>query len=132
LTILKAGAILKFMLKYLEVDATLRALAEPTRRAIVDRLSEGPTSVSEIARPFDMSLAAVVQHLQVLEEAGIIRSEKLGRVRTCTLQPDGLRPLSRWLSDRRNLMERKFDRLGELFAAEAGKETRENANDAGT
>jgi DNA-binding transcriptional ArsR family regulator len=119
------------MLKYPEVDITLRALAEPTRRAIVDRLSEGPTSVSEIARPFDMTLAAVVQHLQVLEEAGIVRSEKLGRVRTCTLQPDGLRPLTQWLNDRRNLMEDRFDRLGELFAREAREKNERNDNDPG-
>ena len=115
-----------------KLSVTLSALADPTRRGILARLATGEATVKELAEPYDMSLAAVVQHLQVLEEAGIIRSEKLGRVRTCTLQPDGLRPLSRWLSDRRNLMERKFDRLGELFAAEAGKETRENANDAGT
>ena len=119
------------MLKYQEVDSTLRALAEPTRRAIVERLSEGPTSVTEIARPFDMSLAAVVQHLQVLEEAGIIHSQKLGRVRTCTLQPDGLRPLTQWLNERRNLMENKFDRLGELFAREVNAEKGNNDSDTG-
>lgn len=104
------------MLKYQDVDATFRALAEPTRRAIVERLGNGPASVTELARPFDMSLAAVVQHLQVLEESGIIRSEKRGRIRTCTLRPDGLQPLSDWLAARRSLMERRFDRLGELLA----------------
>jgi DNA-binding transcriptional ArsR family regulator len=110
------------MLKYPEVDSTFRALAEPTRRAIVERLSQGPGSVTELARPFDMSLAAVVQHLQVLEESGIIRSQKLGRVRTCTLQPDGLRPLTDWLTARRTEMERKFDRLGALLAEDAVEE----------
>jgi DNA-binding transcriptional ArsR family regulator len=113
------------MLKYRDVDATLRALAEPTRRALVERLSLGPTSVTELARPFDMSLAAVVQHLQVLEDSGIIRSEKLGRVRTCTLQPDGLRPLSDWLLARRTRVEQQFDRLGELLAGSLGEEDRE-------
>jgi DNA-binding transcriptional ArsR family regulator len=107
------------MLKYPGVDATLRALAEPTRRALVERLSLGPGSVTELARHFDMSLADVVQHLQVLEESGIIRSEKLGRVRTCTLQPGGLQPLTDWLAARRIEMERKFDRLGVLLAEDA-------------
>ena len=106
------------MLKHRDVDTTLRALAEPTRRAMVERLSQGPMSVTELARPFDMSLAAVVQHLQVLESTGIIHSEKLGRVRTCTLQPEALRPLSDWLAARRNFMERRFDQLGDLLGEE--------------
>lgn len=120
------------MLKYRDVDATLRALAEPTRRALVERLGEGPQSVTELARPFDMSLAAVVQHLQLLEETGIISSAKLGRVRTCTLQPDGLRPLNDWLAARRSSMERKFDRLGDLLAGSLDEEPlKENPNDSG-
>lgn len=120
------------MLKYREIDITLRALAEPTRRAMVERLGEGPQSVTELARPFDMSLAAIVQHLQLLEEAGIIRSQKMGRVRTCTLQPDGLRPLNDWLAARRTEVERKFDRLGDLLAANLEESTKENTNDTST
>jgi len=107
------------MLKHADVDDSLRALAEPTRRAIVERLSRGPATVSDLAKPFDMTLAAVVQHLQVLEESGLIRSEKVGRVRTCRIEPGGLNRLADWVTQRRTLMERRFDRLGE-FLAEKG------------
>ena len=104
------------MLKYSDVDASFRALAEPTRRAIVERLSKGPATVSDLAAPFDMSFAAVVQHLQVLESCGLIRSEKVGRVRTCRIEPQGLAPLADWVAQRRAFMERRLDRLGELLA----------------
>ncbi|MBR1222204.1 helix-turn-helix transcriptional regulator [Bradyrhizobium sp. U87765 SZCCT0131] len=103
------------MLKYQDIDVTLRALAEPTRRAIVERLSGGPATVSDLAAPFDMSFAAVVQHLQVLEGCGLIRSEKVGRVRTCRLEPAGLAPLADWVAQRRAFMEQRFDRLGALL-----------------
>jgi DNA-binding transcriptional ArsR family regulator len=103
------------MLKYSSIDTTFRALAEPTRRAIVERLSRGPATVTDLARPFDMTLAAVVQHLQVLEESGIVRSEKIGRVRTCSLEPDGLNTLASWVTERRQLTERRLDRLGEIL-----------------
>lgn len=104
------------MLKHRVIDSSFRALAEPTRRAIVERLSSGPAAVSDLARPFDMTLAAVVQHIQVLEECGLVRSEKIGRVRTCRLEPDGLKGLADWVAERRMLMERRFDRLGEILA----------------
>src|SRR5262245_26741498 len=104
------------MLKYSAVDSSFRALAEPTRRAIIERLSQGPATVSDLAKPFDMTLAAVVQHLQVLEETGLIRSEKVGRVRTCRLEPGGLNSLADWVAERRMLMERRLDRLGEFLA----------------
>jgi len=104
------------MLKHAGIDGSLRALAEPTRRAIVERLSRGPASVSDLAKPFDMTLAAVVQHLQVLEGSGLIRSEKIGRVRTCRIEPDGLSTLADWVAERRTLLERRFDRLGEILA----------------
>jgi DNA-binding transcriptional ArsR family regulator len=104
------------MLKYKDVDTSLRALADPTRRAIVERLSIGPASVTDIAGPFDLTLAAVVQHIQVLEESGIIRSEKNGRVRTCRLDADGLKPISDWVAQRRSMIERQLDRLGEILA----------------
>lgn len=106
------------MLNYSAIDTSLRALAEPTRRAIVDRLSLGPASVSDLAAPFQMTLAAVVQHLQVLEESGLIVSQKVGRVRTCRLEPKGLDLLAGWVAERRALMERRFDRLGALLAEE--------------
>jgi DNA-binding transcriptional ArsR family regulator len=104
------------MLNNTVVDRVFHALAEPVRRALVERLSAGPSSVSDLARPFDMTLAAIVQHVQVLEESGIVRSQKVGRIRTCRLDPDGLKLAERWLSERRSLWERRLDRLGELLA----------------
>lgn len=98
------------------VDLLFGALADPTRRRMIDRLSESPASVSELAKPFDMSLAAVVQHLHVLEHSGLVRSEKVGRVRTCSIQPDAMRTAERWISDRRTFWERRLDRLGEFLA----------------
>ncbi len=104
------------MLNNAAVDRVFHALAEPMRRALVERLSAGPMSVSDLAQPFDVTLAAVVQHLQLLEESGIVRSEKVGRVRTCRLDPEGLKLAERWISERRSLWERRLDRLGELLA----------------
>jgi DNA-binding transcriptional ArsR family regulator len=100
------------MLDHFNIDASFRALAEPTRRAIVERLSEGPASVSDLAGPFRITLAAVVQHVQVLQECGLVRSEKIGRVRTCRLDPAGLDRLSGWIAERRSAAERRLDRLG--------------------
>jgi DNA-binding transcriptional ArsR family regulator len=104
------------MLKYSEIDSVLRALAEPTRRAILERLGRGPATVSDLARPFDMTFAAVVQHLQALEACGLIRSEKVGRVRTCRIEPGGLAPLADWIAERRTPAERRLDRLGDFLA----------------
>jgi DNA-binding transcriptional ArsR family regulator len=103
------------MLNNAVVDRAFHALAEPMRRALVDRLSAGPMSVSDLAQPFDVTLAAIVQHIQVLEESGIIRSEKVGRIRICRLEPDGLKVAERWISERRALWERRFARLVELL-----------------
>jgi DNA-binding transcriptional ArsR family regulator len=94
-----------------------QALADPSRRAMVDRLTRGPASVSELARPLEMSLPAVVQHLHVLESSGLVRSHKLGRVRTCTIEPTSLRAAERWISARRTAWEESLDRLGEYLAA---------------
>lgn len=104
------------MLKYGSIDTSFRALAEPTRRAIVERLSQGPATVTDLAKPFDMTLAAVVQHLQVLEESGLIRTEKVGRVRTCQIDPRGLGNIADWVAAQRVLLERRLDRLGEILA----------------
>lgn len=101
------------------VDRVLHALAEPSRRLLVEHLSSGPASVSELARPLEITLAAVVQHVQVLEACGVIRSEKVGRVRTCRIDPAGLGLVERWIAERRSLWERRFDRLGEVLAAGA-------------
>jgi DNA-binding transcriptional ArsR family regulator len=89
------------MLNLSAIDASFRALAEPTRRAIVERLSRGPATVSEIARPFAMTLAAIMQHLQVLEESGLICTEKTGRVRTCRLDASAMAMLADWVAERR-------------------------------
>src|SRR5437870_2076285 len=98
------------------IDRIFHALGDPSRRAIVEKLSEGPISVSRLAEPLNITLAAVVQHLQVLEESGLVQTEKVGRVRTCRIEPAGLSAASQWLADRRSMWERRFDRLGELLA----------------
>jgi DNA-binding transcriptional ArsR family regulator len=101
-----------------DIDRVFHALGDPTRRAMVEKLSHGPISVSRLAEPLDITLAAVVQHLQVLEECGVVQTEKLGRVRTCSLAPDGLAVVERWISARRSIWERRLDRLGDLLAEE--------------
>lgn len=101
-----------------KVDRIFQALGDPTRRAILDALSRQPSSVSDLARPLDMSLAAVVQHIQALEESGLVRTEKQGRVRTCHLMPETFTIAERWLSERRTLWERRLDRLGALLDEE--------------
>jgi DNA-binding transcriptional ArsR family regulator len=111
--------ILKSMLDQPVVDAVFHALGDPTRRRLLEQLSRGPRSVSELAAPLDVTLAAVVQHVQVLERCGLARTEKIGRVRTCHLDPRGLDLLQRWIADRRGAWERRFDRLGELLAEQA-------------
>jgi DNA-binding transcriptional ArsR family regulator len=105
-----------------EIDLLFQALADPSRRAMVDRLTRGPASVSELARPLQMSLPAVVQHLHVLEDSGLVQSHKLGRVRTCSVEPAALRAAERWISDRRTTWEESLDRLGEYLAADRAKQ----------
>lgn len=106
------------MLNYQDgLTATFHALADPGRRAMVERLCRGPASVSELARPFAMSLPAVVQHLQILETSGLIRTAKVGRVRTCTIEPKALQAVEHWVNERRALWEQRFDRLGALLAS---------------
>jgi len=100
-----------------DVDLLFHALADSSRRAMVDRLTRGPASVSELARPLQMSLPAVVQHLHVLEASGLVRSQKLGRVRTCTVEPVALRVAEGWIAERRTFWEQSLDRLGEYLAA---------------
>jgi DNA-binding transcriptional ArsR family regulator len=98
------------------LDLVFQALSDPTRREMLERLTRGPASVSELARPFAMSLPAVAQHLQLLEASGLVRTEKVGRVRTCHIETDNLRTAERWIADRRTVWERRFDRLGEILA----------------
>jgi DNA-binding transcriptional ArsR family regulator len=103
------------------LDHVFQALADPTRRAMIERLSRGPASVSQLAEPLPMTLAAVVQHLQVLEQSGVVRTEKVGRVRTCRLDESGLATAERWITQRRAAWERRLDRLGELLAEDDDK-----------
>lgn len=98
------------------LDLLFRALADPSRRLMLERLTRGPATVSDLARPFAMSLPAVVQHLQVLEASGLVASEKVGRVRTCRVGPDALRTAEHWISERRVTWEQRLDRLGEILA----------------
>ena len=99
-----------------QLDRVFQALADSTRRRMVERLIAGPASVSELARPFDMSLPAVMQHLQVLEDCDLVRSEKTGRVRTCRLEPRGLRTAEGWVSGQRTAWEDRLDRLGDYLS----------------
>jgi DNA-binding transcriptional ArsR family regulator len=94
------------------------ALGDPTRRAIVERLSEGPVSVSRLAEPLGITLTAVSQHLAVLEACGLAVTEKLGRVRTCQIGQEGFAVLQQWLSDHRTQLEKQLDALGEILAEE--------------
>jgi len=98
------------------LDHLFHALADPARRGMVERLSRGPASVTELARPLAMSLPSVMQHLQVLEGSGLVRSEKMGRVRTCRIEPAALGAVEQWVAQRRTRWEQRFDRLGRLLA----------------
>lgn len=103
-------------LRRADVGRVFHALGDPTRRAILETLSKGPVSVSRLAEPLGVTLAAVIQHLDVLERCSLVKSEKLGRVRTCTLVPGGLSTAERWISERRTQWEARFDRLGEILS----------------
>ena len=101
-----------------DIDLLFQALADPSRRAMVERLTRGPASVSELARPLAMSMPAVVQHLHVLEASGLVSSHKTGRVRTCEIEPIALSTAERWISERRATWEARLDRLGAFLAKE--------------
>jgi DNA-binding transcriptional ArsR family regulator len=104
------------------LDRAFQALADPTRRGIVARLSRGPASVSELARPLSISLPAVLQHLQTLEASGLVRSEKKGRVRTCRIEPKALSQAESWIAEQRALWEGRLDRLEDYLADMKAKE----------
>ncbi len=107
---------LKYMLKYSEsLDRIFYALSDHSRRAIIEELSKKEASVSELGQPLKMSMAAVVQHIQILEESGLIRTQKTGRVRTCRIEPRSLEVIEGWLSQRRRFWEKNLDRLGEFL-----------------
>jgi DNA-binding transcriptional ArsR family regulator len=121
LTVEVDPSILKRVLNdVIDLDRVFQALADPGRRLMLERLGQGPASVSELGRPLTMSLAAVVQHVQILEASGLVRTQKLGRTRTCTLNPVVMRSAEDWIAERRTLVERRLDRLGEYLADTAG------------
>jgi DNA-binding transcriptional ArsR family regulator len=101
------------------LDRIFQALADPGRRVMVDRLVQGPASVTELARPLSISLAAVVQHVQVLEACGLVRTQKVGRTRTCRINPAALRSAESWVADRRRMADQRLDRLGQYLADHA-------------
>jgi DNA-binding transcriptional ArsR family regulator len=98
------------------LDRLFHALADPTRMRMVERLCRSPASVSELAQPLAMSMSAVMQHLDVLQASGLVRSEKVGRVRTFHIETAGLRTAEHWITERRTSWERRFDRLGDFLA----------------
>lgn len=102
------------MLEY-ELDRAFAALADPSRRAMVERLARGPATVSELAAPLPMSLAGAMLHLKVLEESGLVTSRKVGRVRTCQINPAVLSEAERWVAERRGIWEANLDRLGKFL-----------------
>jgi DNA-binding transcriptional ArsR family regulator len=104
------------------VDRVMSALGDPTRRRIVEMLGSGPAPVSQLAAPFAMSLPAVMQHLRVLEDSGLIASSKLGRVRTCSLAPDRLRTVQDWIDAQRRTWDARLDRLGDVLAKSKSQE----------
>jgi DNA-binding transcriptional ArsR family regulator len=112
-----------------DLDSVFHALADPGRRLMLERLGQGPASVSELGTSLPMSLAAVVQHVQVLEASGLIRTQKLGRTRMCSLNPAPLQSAERWISERRAFVERRLDRLGQYLAETA--ETTDTPTNAG-
>jgi DNA-binding transcriptional ArsR family regulator len=119
------------MLNHPTLDLVFHALADPSRRTMVERLSRGPASVSDLAEPLDMSLPAVMQHLQVLETSGLVRSEKTGRVRMCRVEPTVLKSAEGWFAKRRANWERRFDRL-EAFLAEEDAQQAKPARSPGS
>ena len=105
------------------LDAAFHALSDPGRRAMVERLSLGPASVSELAKPLPMTLSAVVQHLKVLEDAGLVKSRKAGRVRTCALEISAIAQVERWIAERKRFWEQQYDQLEAYLARTAPEET---------
>lgn len=110
------------------LNGLFQALADPARRGMIERLCRGPASVTELGAPYEMTLSAVVQHLQVLENSGLVRTEKVGRVRECRLERKALESVERWVSSRRASWERHFDRLGDFLSEEerAAKPTKKS------
>ena len=112
------------MVQYQEqLDQTFAALADPTRRGILERLGRGRATISELAEPFGISLTGLKKHVQVLEDAGLVRTEKVGRTRWCTLGPQDLNEVQRWILGYRLMLEERLDRLGELLEGTKGQQS---------
>ena len=109
------------MVQYQAVDRTLAALADPTRRQILERLSRGSASISELAEPLGMTLTGVKKHIRVLEDAGLVDTRKVGRVRECELGSGRLEELEQWIEDYRQAVERRLDRFGEMLERNRGE-----------
>jgi len=111
------------MVQYQQIDRTLAALADPTRRAVVERLGrDGVATVSELAEPAGISLTGMKKHLRVLEEAGLVQSEKVGRSRQCRIGPNRADDLAAWIDDYRKMVEQRYDRLDALLARRKGEQ----------
>ncbi len=108
-----------------QIDLMFQALADPARRQMLERLSRSPASVREVAKPFDMTLSGIMQHLNLLESSGLIVTEKVGRVRTCRIEPKGFTRVEQWISERRSLWERRLDRLGGFLAEQSKSKAKE-------
>src|SRR3984957_6746105 len=106
----------------IDLDRTFQALADKSRRTMVERLTFGPASVSELAAPLSMSLAAVVQHVQILESCGVVKTEKVGRTRMCRIEPAAMTAAEQWMTDRRQGWEARLDRLGDILNEETTTE----------
>ncbi|WP_226635103.1 ArsR/SmtB family transcription factor [Brevundimonas poindexterae] len=119
------GTILKSILQYQTqpLDLAFQALSDPGRRAMVERLARGPASVSELAAPLPMTLSAVVQHLKVLQDAGLVKSEKVGRVRTCTLEVEAMTRVEAWIAEHKRFWEQRYDQLDAYLAQSSSGET---------
>jgi DNA-binding transcriptional ArsR family regulator len=110
------------MVKYSALDGTFAALADPTRREILERLSDGPASITELAAPFDMSMSGLLKHVRILEQAHLVTTQKQGRVRRCQLDPGLLGDAEQWIQTYRTRWEGRLDRLGRYLARRAAAE----------
>jgi DNA-binding transcriptional ArsR family regulator len=117
-----ASDIVNHMVQYAGVDRTFAALGDPTRRAILERLGQGSATITELAKPFGMTLTGMKKHVRILEEAGLVATEKVGRARRCTLGPRRLDDVQHWIEDYRQMIESRLDRFGELLERTKGEQ----------
>jgi DNA-binding transcriptional ArsR family regulator len=106
-----------------QLDGIFRALADPTRRAVIDRLADGPASITDLAQPFDMALPSFLKHIRVLEQSGLIQTRKVGRVRTCAISPQAFTAIESWLSVQRAAWESHADRLEQFVLSDTEEES---------